>query len=169
MCAVSHTARQGLQAQSSPVPPPVPEQKPHAGGGRKGSGLDLPRHPEISTHSQATRQLVTTWLLMAPRDTRKERVRSLPSEPLLHFPTPAARSPSYTSLPLPLPWPGKKRRNPLTWWGRRVWERREGLHCWVSYHPGLGIAERPGAGGRGNGAICPHGAGSTALQVSERG
>lgn len=149
MCAQSQgsvcTARQGLQ----PSPNPCPRaQTPR---GRKGRGLDLPQHPEISTNSQPTRQLVATWHLMAPRDTRKERVRSLLFEPLPHLPTPAAPGRSG---------PRKRKGNQLTWGvgrrgGERSRERREGLHHWVSSSSGAGYDTVAWAGGGGNGAPQP--------------
>lgn len=60
-------------------------------------GLNLPQHPEISTNSQITWQLVVTWHLMAPGDIKKKRVRrtlllvgSLLFKALQHLPTPVA-------------------------------------------------------------------------------
>lgn len=73
-----HTLRQSPESQSSPLPTPAPEHKPqaslasYAGCGRKGH---LPQHPEISTKSQTAWQLVVTWYLMVPGDTKK-KVRS---------------------------------------------------------------------------------------------
>lgn len=78
-----HTARWSLQNPNScpraqrptrlPTHPPAWPPMLAVGG----EELNLPQHPEISTKSQTTRQLVVMWYLMVPGDTKKKVRRSL--------------------------------------------------------------------------------------------
>ena len=91
VCTQSRSKAGSPESQSSPLPIPIPEHQPqqpahphlpasltsHAGcEGKK--EVNLPQHPEISTKSQTTRQLMATWPLMAPGDTKKASMRILP-------------------------------------------------------------------------------------------
>lgn len=121
----SHSKVESPESQSHPLPTPARTPSSLASCvGCSREGLNLPQHPEISTKSQTTRQLVVTWYLMVPGGTKKKKVRrslllvgGLLFEALQHLPTLIA--------------PGRREERELTQmeggrgWG--TWERREGL------------------------------------------
>lgn len=81
----SHSKVESPESQSHPLPTPArPQRKGQQARtpsslascvGCSTEGLNLPQHPEISTKSQTTRQLVVTWYLMVPGGTKKKKVR----------------------------------------------------------------------------------------------